>query len=393
MRTLLINLEDAASQNGKHCVIPPLGLWSIREHVFAFEADIFDFNIPREGMPAFACYDLIGLSARFSNQDKQYRELAKKANDLGKLVLVGGQHAWYSQLPRNAVKATTQYRHPLIPSSVLEVYWNIDKPHDFKSRTKNWLPIVTSTGCFRSCNYCASKNYWGRQSVVPYTMEYIDTVHQAYGIKEFFIEDDNFFFLKHARNVLEFLEEHGIWYSFPNGADIRTAHSRRRLMQHCWRIALPFETGCLKTAQAMNIGTKYFDFKEAYQVVKDFNEQGIETCGFFIIGYPGETKEDVKQTLHYANALPLHERHIYFATPYPGTNLYEYCKVQHFLLYDEPKLYERLSYVEPVIDTPWLSAKDLQELREEDRKRALEDKYKNRWQQTYALKEDLPYER
>ena len=52
----------------------------------------------------------------------------------------------------------------------------------------------------------------------------------------------------------------------------------------------------------------------------------IETDGFFMLGIPGETKEDAINTINFSKELGLDFAQFYITTPYPGTKLYEIAK-------------------------------------------------------------------
>jgi radical SAM superfamily enzyme YgiQ (UPF0313 family) len=134
----------------------------------------------------------------------------------------------------------------------------------------------------------------------------------------------------------------------------------------CWSLSIPFETGSERTAKLMSLGRKWMTREEGARLVGDINSKGIESVGFFIIGYPGETEDDVKITLDYANSLPLKRRFIYFATPYPGTKMYEKVKKEDWLIHGNG------SYKTPVISTDVLSVERLTELWRADREAALE---------------------
>jgi radical SAM superfamily enzyme YgiQ (UPF0313 family) len=99
--------------------------------------------------------------------------------------------------------------------------------------------------------------------------------------------------------------------------------------------------------------------------------RGIKTCGFFIIGFPGETMDDMRETLAYANALPLDQRNIYIATPYPGTPLYDLCDKRGYLQSKVPALYDDLLYTRGLIKTPEFSPEDVEELKMRDRDEAM----------------------
>jgi radical SAM superfamily enzyme YgiQ (UPF0313 family) len=195
------------------------------------------------------------------------------------------------------------------------------------------------------------------------------------GVKELFIEDDNivadagrFEWLKNT------LRELGLSWSTPNG--IRAANLAEHLdglaASGCWRVSLPFETGSKNTARLMGLGSKWLEIERAHRLVRELKAQGIKTCGFFIIGYPGETLDDVRTTLDYANALPLDQRNIYIATPYPGTPLYETCAAKGYLLAEPPELYDRLLYTGGMISTPEFTAAKIEAIKYADRVAALE---------------------
>ena len=50
---------------------------------------------------------------------------------------------------------------------------------------------------------------------------------------------------------------------------------------------------------------------------------GIETLAFFMFGLPGETDADREETLRFARELEPTYASFHFATPYPGSRLFE----------------------------------------------------------------------
>jgi len=119
--------------------------------------------------------------------------------------------------------------------------------------------------------------------------------------------------------------------------------------------------------------------------VNKLNNERIMTCGFFIIGNPGETKEDINETLEYANELPLDQRNIYIATPYPGTDLFDFCVKKGYINIDE-NFYDSLLYTKGLINTEFISAKEIEEIKYKDRIQAIQKKVddeKERWIEAY----------
>ena len=59
------------------------------------------------------------------------------------------------------------------------------------------------------------------------------------------------------------------------------------------------------------------------KTVEEVKKAGIEAVGFFIIGFPTETKKEIKETINFACSLNLDRANFTKATPLPGTALYD----------------------------------------------------------------------
>jgi len=92
----------------------------------------------------------------------------------------------------------------------------------------------------------------------------------------------------------------------------------------CKELNFGFESGSQRVLDLMNKQTKIEQMDNAIAVLRK-NKMGF--FGTFIIGYPGEHKEDVDQTIAFCKRNGLLAKP-FFATPYPGTPLYEQIKHQ-----------------------------------------------------------------
>jgi len=194
------------------------------------------------------------------------------------------------------------------------------------------------------------------------------------GIEEVFIEDDNVAATtEHLLMVARSLKDVSLRWSTPNGIEAKQIVGRVGNLKAsgCWRLSLPFETGSRYSASLMGLEGKWMDLINAKALVDECKGEGIEPIGFFIIGYPGETLDDMRRTLDYANALPLEQRNIYIATPYPGTHLYDICKMHGWLVTDGPDLYRSLLYTRGMIRTPQFDPEEVEELKRADREAAI----------------------
>ena len=82
--------------------------------------------------------------------------------------------------------------------------------------------------------------------------------------------------------------------------------------------------------------------KEAVRITRD---SGLMCGTTFMFGYPGETKESIRETVEFCKELLL-SPHIFFTTPYPGTPLYKEVRDRVLQKYgDEERFIENLGDV------------------------------------------------
>src|SRR3989344_3727419 len=91
------------------------------------------------------------------------------------------------------------------------------------------------------------------------------------------------------------------------------------------------ESGCYKLAFGLESGTprilryigKNDDLDKVRRVVGKCNDLGIETKGFFTIGYPTETEEDIRRTLDFSRSVGITDAYFMVVRAFPGTRLYD----------------------------------------------------------------------
>ncbi len=87
----------------------------------------------------------------------------------------------------------------------------------------------------------------------------------------------------------------------------------------CFRIWIGAESGSQKIIDLMD---RRVDVNVVKEAIQKTNALGIETGTFIMLGYPGETEEDITKTIHYLKeANPTHYT-ITIAYPIKGTSLY-----------------------------------------------------------------------
>ena len=189
-------------------------------------------------------------------------------------------------------------------------------------------PVITTRGCPFTCTFCATRLTWGNriryrsENDVVNEIEYLVKTH---GVREIHFEDDNLTLSReHVTAICKEIirRELDIVWACPNGVRIDTLDEELlNLMKNsgCYLLAFGIESGSQDTLDKMN---KNLDKNKVYEVLRKTKEAGIETWGFFILGFPDESREDIMQTIAFAKKLPLDRAQFCNFAPLPGTALF-----------------------------------------------------------------------
>jgi len=213
----------------------------------------------------------------------------------------------------------------------LSRYWEINLPHGEATRTP-WTTIVTSRGCTASCIYCSAGLLWGkkyRARSAENVLKEIDFLVNNYGIKELLIEDDNFTLNKQRTiKILDGIIEKkwDISWTTPNGIAIFTLDTKmleKIKKSGCSSITLAIESGSQRVLT--DIMKKPLKISKVEEVVKEAKRIGLKTKAFFMLGIPGETKEEMNQTLDFARKVGVDWSGFNITVPLSGTELNDIC--------------------------------------------------------------------
>jgi len=70
----------------------------------------------------------------------------------------------------------------------------------------------------------------------------------------------------------------------------------------------------------------------ASEAAKRIKAHGIETSGYFIIGFPGESRSQIMNTVKFARSLELDRYYLFLYTPLPGTPLAKKAEEEGLIL-------------------------------------------------------------
>ena len=209
----------------------------------------------------------------------------------------------------------------------LERYFNFQSSMDFFPvfRNKRFLPLVTSRGCPFKCTYChdifdKSIQYRSPKAVV----DEIEYLINKYGVREFHIVDDVFNVnMKRAKIVLDAIIQKNlnIHISFPNGlrADFFDDELIDKMQRAgVYRMALGIESGSQRIQDMIQ---KDLDINIIYGVVEKLTRARMSVHGFFMLGFPSETRKEMEATIDFACDLGLTTANFSIVIPNPGTDL------------------------------------------------------------------------
>lgn len=204
--------------------------------------------------------------------------------------------------------------------------------------------ILTSRGCYVGCSFCQVESISGKKWRPRSAEKVIDELvflKKKYGIKAFIIEDDNpFGQKKRTKDMLRLIKERNLnlKWKVAGVAVFMMDEEIFRLMAEtgCQMIGMAVESGSERILKEV-IG-KPVDLKKVPEMIKMAQKYGLYVAANFIIGFPGETWDEILQTIHYAETCGADYCKIYPANPLVGTKLFDMAKKLGLIVGDPNKV-------------------------------------------------------
>ncbi|MEW6096606.1 MAG: radical SAM protein [bacterium] len=198
------------------------------------------------------------------------------------------------------------------------------KYHSVLAKDRLITTMMTSRGCPFRCIYC-HRPHMGKKFRSRNAFNIVKEMKECMelGIREFIFFDD--IFTLNRRRVFEVCDEilnrHlKVKWSVRARVDTVDYDMLVRLKEAgCNRIQYGIEAGTDKVLKILKKGTT---LKQAVEAIRISKEVGMTTLADFMIGSPGETKEDILQTINFALKLNPDYAQFSVTTPYPATELY-----------------------------------------------------------------------
>ena len=187
--------------------------------------------------------------------------------------------------------------------------------------------IYSARGCPFQCTYCASSKIWTRRvrfRSPENVLEEIELVYADYGTRYFQIRDDTFTLNKQrAIEICEGIINSGLritWHCDTRADCVDEDLVRIMKRAGCAHVSVGIESGSDRILQYIKKGETTEQMEEAFRL---FRRHGISTSAFIMMGFPGETAQDVQKTLDFARRCRPDFLVLSILTPYPGTEIYD----------------------------------------------------------------------
>ena len=227
------------------------------------------------------------------------------------------------------------------------------------------LGTATSRGCPHTCGFCSNSRMWGHQVTfrsprqVIHELEHLITTYNYAG-NQFSFYDDTFT-LNQARAlaICSLMRERDMrlhWKCMTRVDNVNARLLENMRAAGCYRVIFGIECVTNESLQRVDKG---FTVDQAKHAVRLARAAGLETEGYFIIGLPWQTRDDLMVTVHRLREFELDSVGLALLTPYPGTSFYEQRIQWHLSVEDSD--WERFTTLLPVVSTPHFSQRDLAE--------------------------------
>lgn len=217
------------------------------------------------------------------------------------------------------------------------------------SSNKRNIAIITSYGCPNNCIFCATRTISGRKTAFRKpedVLEEIDYLVREHHIECItFVDDSILTDRKRAEAIFQGIIDRNYHLELRVGtlAAWHLDEDILKLMKHAGftRIGIAIESGCDRVLH--QIVRKPLKLEIIPPLVKLFRKYDILMTADFIIGFPGETWEEIRETFRFAEACDIDLCLFHIATVLPKTDLYYIAKEQH-LLPDDFSFYSDVNF-------------------------------------------------
>ncbi len=200
-----------------------------------------------------------------------------------------------------------------------------------------YVSMYTGRGCPARCTFClwpqVTQGHRYRVRSPENVFEEVSAMKTKFPkMKELFFDDDTFTAdPARARRIAQLLKPLGVTWSTNSRANVD--YETLKIMKDggLRLFVIGYESG---NAQILKNIKKGVGLDRARRFTRDCRDIGILIHGTFILGLPGETKETIEESMRFAREMDCETVQVSLASPYPGTELFEYVTANGYLAVD-----------------------------------------------------------
>ncbi len=209
---------------------------------------------------------------------------------------------------------------------------------NFFLKNPRYMSVMTTRGCPYRCAYC--HNVLGkrfRKRSVDHVMREIHALVRM-GIGEIHIIDDSFNLdLDRAKAILGEIAKirPRLALAFPNGLRSDRLDEQFLVMAKAagaYKINFAVETASERLQSKIR---KNLDLEKVREMIAVNDRLGIIGHGFFMLGFPTETEQEMLKTVGYALDSRLHTANFFVVQPFEGTDIYEMFRERRPEMFNE----------------------------------------------------------
>lgn len=247
------------------------------------------------------------------------------------------------------------------------------KSYKYLINEKPATTLITSRGCPFGCAFCAN-NAWGKTLRLRSPENVITEVKmliEKYNFSAFMFFDDTMTVnKKRMERLCDLLKGlHIIYRCFIRADTVDRDILIKMKESGCVEVGMGMESG---SQRILNIVNKGQTVEQNMGAIKWCKELGISVKGFFVVGFPGENRESVRETIKFIEESKVDDLDVTIFTPYPGSKIYE--KKQEYdidfdIVYKQSWYKGKPGYYKSMVSTSDLSAEEIVKIRRDIEKR------------------------
>jgi radical SAM superfamily enzyme YgiQ (UPF0313 family) len=220
--------------------------------------------------------------------------------------------------------------YDLVDLPAYSEYGTVGAFYCFKDPDTKFATVLSNRGCRAQCTFCSVRNFNGvgvRQRSVDSVLDELEILERDHGISHIMWLDDDLF-KDHARAIALFegMVERGLTMTWDATNGVLASSCTDEVIDAaarsgCIAVNIGMESGNREILKSVRKPGTVETFLKAAEVLRKYPQ--IHTSVFLMIGFPGETLAQIKDTIDVAKQMGMDWYRISPLSPLPNTPIYE----------------------------------------------------------------------